>query len=79
MGCRFTHNNPWVIPISTESITVKSLKNLPLTMTVSGGCTLNTGGHFVAVSLIAWHGKPYFYDGKQSTKQQLFVEYTPTC
>jgi len=81
VGCRFTHNNPWVIPISIESITFKSIKNLPLTMTVYmrryqlGGCTFNTGGHFVAVLL--WHGKPYFYDGIKSTKQQRFVEYTP--
>jgi len=75
VGCRFTHKNPWVIPISIESVTLENIKNLPLTMTVYntrsyqlGGCTFNTGGHFVAILL--WHGKLYYYDGIKFTKQQ---------
>ena len=36
---------------------------------------MNTGGHFVAILL--WHGRPYFYDGIRSTKQQRFIEYNP--
>ena len=36
---------------------------------------MNTGGHFVTILL--WHGTPYFYDGIRSTKQQQFIEYNP--
>ena len=45
--------------------------NLPLTINVChrcyklGGCTMNTGGHFVTILL--WHDTPYFYDGIRST------------
>ena len=78
-GC--IHNNPWVIPISMEGISLNNINNLPLTFNVYhrcyklGGCTMNTGGHFVAILL--WHGTHYFYDGIKSTKQQWFIEYNP--
>jgi len=57
----------------------RNIKNLLSTMTVYnmrpyqlGGCTFNTGGHFVAILL--WHGK---LDGIKSTKQQQLVECSP--
>ena len=59
LSCGFIHNNPWVIPISIEGISLKNINNLPLTINVYhkcyklGGCTVNTGGHFVAILL--WH------------------------
>ena len=80
-ACGFIHYNPWVIPISPEGISLNNINNLPLTINVYhrcyklGGCTMNTGGHFVAILL--WHGAPYFYDGIRSTKQQRFTEYNP--
>ena len=81
LSCGFIHNNPWVIPISIEGISLNNINNLPLTINVYhrryklGGCTMNTGGYFVAILL--WHGAPYFYDGIRSTKQQRFIEYNP--
>ena len=81
LSCGFIHNSPWVIPISIEGISLNNINNLPLTINVYhrcyrlGGCTMNTGGHFVAILL--WHGTPYFYDGIRSTKQQRFIEYSP--
>ena len=76
LSCGFIHNNPWVIPISIEEISLNNINNLPLTINVYhryrcyklGGCTMNTGGHFVTILL--WHGTPYFYDGIGSFKQQ---------
>ena len=67
LSCKFISKTPWVIPISIEAIDLKQIDNLPLSVTVYnkhyelGGCTVNTGGHFVSV--ILWHGRPYFYDG----------------
>ena len=81
LSCGFIHRNPWVIPISIEGISLSNINNLPLAINVYhrsyklGGCTMNTGGHFVAILL--WHGTPYFYDGIRSTKQQRFIDYNP--
>ena len=74
LSCGFIYNNPWVIPISIEGISLNNINNLSLTINVYhrcyklGGCTMNTGGHFVTILL--WHGTPYFYDGIRSFKQQ---------
>ena len=65
--------------INMEGISLNDINNLPLTINVYhrcykfGGCTINTGGHFVAILL--WHGTHYFYDGIRSNKQQRFIEY----
>ena len=78
LSCGFIHSNPWVISFSTEGISLSNINNLPLTINVYyrcyklGGCTINTGGHFVTILL--WPGTPYFYAEIKSTKQQRFIE-----
>ena len=81
LSCQFVNKSPWVVPISIESISLKEVNDLPLSLTIYdqlywlGGCTINTGGHFV--SIIMWHGCPFYYDGLKLTKQQRFIKYCP--
>ena len=79
LSCQFVNKSPWVVPVSIESTSLEEVNNLPLSLTIYdwhywlGGCTINTRGHFV--SIILWHGRPFYYDGLKSTKQQRFTEY----
>jgi len=81
LSCEFISKTPWVIPICIEAIDLKQFNNLPLSVTVYnkhyqlGGCTINIGEHFVSV--ILWHGRPYYYDGLKSTNQQCSINYNP--
>ena len=80
ISASFVSKTPWIIPISIEGFNHAQINKLPLCISLYGsiyqlgGCSLNTGEHFVAV--IMWHGRPFLYDGLK-TKNLRFVKYHP--